>query len=146
MLELALKFVPVGGGNIVCASKITAVVPNDGRLAEKVIGTAKKTNRYVALTNGRKSRSIIMMDNGIVFTSRLRTETLFKRLEETSDTALKQIKDDVKDARRDVDYQFLEDDLATEEEEEQDAALDNDTAFFADGDTESDEDDDEEEP
>lgn len=129
MLEMQLKFVPIGGGNIVCSSKITAVVPNDGRTAEKLLAQAKKTNRFISLTNGRKARCLILMDSGLLFASRLRTETLFKRLEEVPELALKQYKEDTKAPE----YHFVEDEADAVEEEE-DALLDEDTEFYADED------------
>ena len=132
MLELALKFISVGGGNVVCCTKIMAILPTGSRFAERVIREAKNTNRYLTLTNGKKTRSIIIMDNGLVISSRIRADTLYKRLNEMPDDQALQIKEDSKKTW------LFEEDMApnTEEEPPED---EEDEEFFAEDDTDEDE-------
>lgn len=132
MLELALRFVPIGGGNVVCSSKIMAILPNGSRAAEKILSSAKKTNRFISLANGKKCRSVILMDSGLVFSSRLRTETMLKRLEDAESPAFIQFKKDTKKH----DYVFLED----EDVEDEANTVDPNADYFED-DTDEDDDD-----
>ena len=80
MLEVDLRFISVGGGNILCSSKIITILPAGNRMSDGMMRSAKKTKRFMALTNGHKARSYILLDNGLLVSSRLRAMTLYKRL------------------------------------------------------------------
>ena len=132
MLELALKFISVGGGNVVCCTKISIILPTGTRFSEKLLREAKNTNRFMPLTNGKKARSLLIMDNGLVITSRIRADTLYKRLNEMPDEQALQIKEDTKKTW------LFEEDMAPNVEEDP-PEEEEDEEFFGDDDPDEEE-------
>lgn len=108
MLELALRFMSIGAGHVICLSKIIAIVPTGTRMADRIISEGKKTQRFMNFTGGTRARSVILMENGLVVTTRMRTETLFKRIVETPEAQATNYKEEIRPT-----YNFIEDqDLA----------------------------------
>ncbi len=71
----------IGFGNIVNSEKIIAVVMPDSAPAKRLIQNAKKDDRAIDATHGRKTRSVIIMENDSVIFSALLPETIYSRLE-----------------------------------------------------------------
>lgn len=106
MLEVELRFISAGGGNVLCSTKIVSIMPAGTRMSDGMMRTAKKTKRFLPLTNGKKARSYILLDNGLIVSSRLRASTLYKRLNNfVPDPTGKQYEQDNKREQ----YEFEED-------------------------------------
>ncbi len=75
------RFLNIGFGNIVNAEKIIAVIMPDSAPAKRLIQNAKKEERSIDATHGRKTRSVIIMENDSVVFSALMPETIYSRLE-----------------------------------------------------------------
>ena len=72
----------IGFGNLVNTDKIIAIVTPDSAPAKRLVQRAKQEERVVDATQGRKTRSIIIMDKDIVVLSASGPDTLAGRFHE----------------------------------------------------------------
>ncbi|MBO5303580.1 MAG: DUF370 domain-containing protein [Lachnospiraceae bacterium] len=72
----------IGFGNLVHTDKIYAIVTPDSAPAKRLVQRAKQEERIVDATQGRKTRSIIVMEQNIIVLSALGTDTLAGRFHE----------------------------------------------------------------
>ena len=76
------RFVNIGFGSLVNASRIVAVVSSDSAPVKRLLRDAEDRNQLVDATFGRKASAVLVMDSGHVVRCALQTETLASRLEE----------------------------------------------------------------
>jgi extracellular matrix regulatory protein A len=69
----------VGFGNSVVASRILAVVNPKSAPIKKLKDEAKENNRLIDVTEGRRTRSIIILDSSHVILSSVQPETITQR-------------------------------------------------------------------
>ena len=69
----------IGFGNLVHTAKMVAVIAPDSAPAKRLVQKAKQDGSAVDATQGRKTRSIIIMEQGIVVLSALGPDTLAVR-------------------------------------------------------------------
>lgn len=69
----------VGFGNSVVASRILAIVKPNSSPMKKLKDEAKNNNRLIDITEGRRTRSIIILDSGHIVLSSVQRETLTQR-------------------------------------------------------------------
>lgn len=81
------KLVPIGFGNTVSADRIIAVISPNSAPAKKLKTDAKKENRLIDATHGRKTRALLIMDSNHVVLSAVHIETLCQRIQPKLDTA-----------------------------------------------------------
>ena len=72
--------VNVGFGNTVAVGRIVAVVSPAGSPMKRLRDVAKDSGRLIDVTEGRRTRSIIVMDSGHVVLSALQAETITNRV------------------------------------------------------------------
>ncbi len=72
----------IGFGNLVHTDKITVVITPDSAPAKRLVQKAKQEERVVDATQGRKTRSILVMEQGTVVLSALGPDTLAGRFHE----------------------------------------------------------------
>ena len=72
----------IGFGNLVNTDKIIAIVAPDSAPAKRLAQKARQEERAVDATQGRKTRSVIVMDQGSVVLSALGPDTLAGRFHE----------------------------------------------------------------
>ncbi len=72
----------IGFGNLVHTDKIVAVVSPDSAPAKRLVQRAKQEERIVDATQGRKTRSILVMEQKTVVISALGPDTLAGRFHE----------------------------------------------------------------
>lgn len=70
----------VGFGNTVIASRVVAVVNTGSSPARKLKELAKQNGKLVDVTEGRRTRSIIIMDSDHIILSSVQTETIGQRI------------------------------------------------------------------
>ncbi len=80
---MELKFINIGFGNLVCANNITAVVTPDSAPIRRLIQDEK--SRIIDATCGRRTRSVLFMNDGRTVLSSVLPETVLSRLKETED-------------------------------------------------------------
>ncbi len=74
-------FVNVGFGNIVNATRIVAIISPDSAPSKRLIQTAKDGGRAIDATQGRRTRAVLVMDDGHILLSALLPETISSRWE-----------------------------------------------------------------
>lgn len=80
----------IGFGNVVHTEKIVAIVTPDSAPAKRIIQQAKEEERIIDATQGRRTRSVIIMEQRQIVLSALQPETLSGRfLEFYTDTEVK---------------------------------------------------------
>ncbi|MBR6380451.1 MAG: DUF370 domain-containing protein [Lachnospiraceae bacterium] len=72
-------FIHVGFGNMVNAAHIDAVVAPDGAPVKRIVQTAKENGTAIDASSGRRTRSVIFLENGRVVLSALMPETIAGR-------------------------------------------------------------------
>jgi len=77
---LSSVLVNVGFGNTVAVGRIVAVVSPAGSPMKRLRDVAKDSGRLIDVTEGRRTRSIIVMDSGHVVLSALQAETITNRV------------------------------------------------------------------
>ncbi len=74
------KLVNIGYGNVVNTDKVIAVVSPDAAPVKRMIQTAKDTGSAIDGTCGRKTKAVIVMENGNIVLSALLPETILNRV------------------------------------------------------------------
>lgn len=81
------KLIHIGFGNIINAEKIIAVVSPDSAPIRRMVQGAKEAGRAIDATQGRKTKSVLVMENGSVVLSALTPETVSGRAGAQIDTS-----------------------------------------------------------
>ncbi len=77
-----MKLVSIGYGNVVAASRVVSVVGPAAAPVKRLREEARKRGKLVDATQGRKTRSVIVMDSDHVILSAVQAETIALRIEE----------------------------------------------------------------
>ena len=72
----------IGFGNLVHTDKIIAIVTPDSAPAKRLVQRAKQEEQIVDATQGRKTRSVLVMEPDKIVLSALVTDTLAGRFHE----------------------------------------------------------------
>ena len=75
-----MKFINIGFGNMVSASRIVAIASPDSAPIKRLVQDAKEENRVIDVSCGRRTRSVIITDSEHVILSAIQTETVANRL------------------------------------------------------------------
>lgn len=73
------KLIHIGFGNIVNTDKIIAVVSPESAPIKRMVQTAKENGTAIDATQGRKTKSVIVMENSQVVLSALLPDTIAGR-------------------------------------------------------------------
>ncbi|QDI89990.1 DUF370 domain-containing protein [Salicibibacter halophilus] len=71
----------IGFGNIVPSGRIVSIVQADSAPTKRMIQEARERQMLVDATNGRKTRSIILVDSEHLILSAIHPETVAQRLD-----------------------------------------------------------------
>jgi len=74
-----IEFVNVGLGNVIVKDRIKKVMISNAIPVKRVVDNAKKEKKLVDATCGRKTKSVIIMENEYVVLSALTARRLDKR-------------------------------------------------------------------
>lgn len=77
-----MKIVNLGFDNAVVAARIVCVANAQAAAMKRLREEARKNHRLVDVTNGRRTRSIVITDSGHVVLCSIQPETLNERIEE----------------------------------------------------------------
>ncbi len=69
----------IGFGNSVNTDKVTAVVSPEAAPVKRLVQKAKEEDRTVDATQGRRTKAVLVMDDGHVILSALQPETISRR-------------------------------------------------------------------
>lgn len=74
-----LRFMSVGYGNSVNGDKVISIVAPEAAPIKRMVQQAKDEGRAIDATCGRKTRAVIVMENGSIVLSALLPETILNR-------------------------------------------------------------------
>jgi len=77
----------IGFGNIVNTAKIVAIVSPDSAPIKRMVQRAKEAGTAIDATQGRRTKSVLVMENGQVVLSALLPETIAGRAQVQEATA-----------------------------------------------------------
>lgn len=80
------KLINVGFGNLVSSDKIIAVVKPDAAPVKRMVANAKKEERIIDATQGRRTKSVIVTTENKLVLSALQCDTICKRFGGTNET------------------------------------------------------------
>jgi regulator of extracellular matrix RemA (YlzA/DUF370 family) len=75
-----LKLINIGFGNLVSAQRLVAIVSPDSAPIKRMVQEARERGILIDATYGRRTRSVLIMDNDHLVLSALQTETISGRL------------------------------------------------------------------
>ena len=75
------KLIHIGFGNIVNAGKIIAVVSPDSAPVKRLVQKAKEEGTAIDATQGRKTKSVLVMEDSRIVLSALLPETIAGRVQ-----------------------------------------------------------------
>ncbi len=75
------KLIHIGFGNIVNAGKIVTIVSFDAAPIKRLVQHAKENGMAIDATQGRKTKSVLVMENNQVVLSALLPETIASRVQ-----------------------------------------------------------------
>lgn len=76
-----MQLLNIGFGNTVMVERIIAVINTGSSPARKLKEAAKKEGKLVDVTEGRRTRSILVMDSNHVVLSSVQPDTISQRLQ-----------------------------------------------------------------
>lgn len=75
-----MQLLNIGYGNVVSGDRVVAIVSSDSAPVKRIITEARKAERLIDATYGRKTRSVVVTDSGHVVLSALQPETVSGRV------------------------------------------------------------------
>lgn len=75
-----MQLINIGFGNLVNASKLIAVVSPDAAPIKRLISSARENHKCVDATQGRKTKSVLVMSEDVLVLSALVPDTILRRL------------------------------------------------------------------
>ena len=76
-----MKLINIGFGNMVSAHRIIAIVSPESAPIKRVISDTREKSQLIDATYGRRTRAVIITDNGSVILSAIQPETIAARLD-----------------------------------------------------------------
>ena len=75
-----IQFLNIGYGNVVSANRVIAIVSPDSAPIKRIVQEGKEKGNLIDATYGRKTRCVVIMDNGHLVLSPNMPETVGGRL------------------------------------------------------------------
>ena len=75
-----MKLINIGFGNMVSAGRIIAIVSPESAPIKRIISDAREKCLLIDATYGRRTRAVIITDNGCIILSAIQPETVAGRL------------------------------------------------------------------
>ena len=75
-----MRLINIGFGNMVSADRIIAIVSPESAPIKRIISDAREKNILIDATYGRRTRAVIVTDNGCIILSAIQPETVAGRL------------------------------------------------------------------
>ena len=80
-----MRLINIGFGNMVSAGRIIAIVSPESAPIKRIISDTREKGLLIDATYGRRTRAVIIADNGSIILSALQPETVASRLQSASD-------------------------------------------------------------
>ena len=83
-----IALVNIGFGNLVNAGRIVAIISPDSAPVKRLVQNAKDVGTAIDATQGRRTRAVLVMDDGHILLSALQPETISGRIgQQTAEAA-----------------------------------------------------------
>ena len=76
-----MKLINIGFGNMISAGRLVAIVSPDSAPIKRLVQEARDRGTLIEATSGRRTRSVLIMDNDHLVLSALQPDTVASRLE-----------------------------------------------------------------
>ena len=76
-----MKLIKLGGGGMISAGRLVAIVSPDSAPIKRMVQEARDRGTLIDATYGRRTRSVLIMDNDHLVLSALQPDTVASRLE-----------------------------------------------------------------
>ena len=77
---MEMKFINIGFGNVVSAHRIISIVAPESAPIKRIVQESREAGNLIDATYGRRTRSVLVMDNGHVILSAVQPETIVGRI------------------------------------------------------------------
>ena len=77
---MSMKLINIGFGNMVSAHRLIAIVSPESAPIKRIISDAREKSLLIDATYGRRTRAVIIADNGSIILSAIQPETVAGRL------------------------------------------------------------------
>lgn len=84
------KLINIGFGNVVNSDKLLAVVSPDAAPVKRLVTHAREEGKVIDATQGRRTKAVLMLEEGSVLLSALQPETITRRCNTLSMTMTKE--------------------------------------------------------
>jgi regulator of extracellular matrix RemA (YlzA/DUF370 family) len=74
-----MNSISIGLGNFVNSDHVLAIVSPESAPVKRIVQDARDQNKIIDATFGRRTRAVIIMDNGAVTLSAIQPETIINR-------------------------------------------------------------------
>jgi regulator of extracellular matrix RemA (YlzA/DUF370 family) len=78
--EMATELVAVGFKNFIALNRVVAIVSTGSAPIQRLIREGKKKGTIIDITNGRRTKAAIFMDNGSIILAAITPETISGRV------------------------------------------------------------------
>lgn len=76
-----LRLINIGFGNVVSAGRVVAIVTPDSSPIKRLREEARERGKLIDVTQGRKTRAIIITDSDHIILSAIQAETITQRFQ-----------------------------------------------------------------
>ena len=80
-----MRLINIGFGNMISAGRIIAIVSPESAPIKRIISDAREKSLLIDATYGRRTRAVIIADNGSLILSAIQPETVAARLQSVDD-------------------------------------------------------------
>lgn len=80
-----MRMINIGFGNMVSAERIIAIVSPESAPIKRIISDAREKSQLIDATYGRRTRAVIVSDNGCIILSAIQPETVAGRVTAKND-------------------------------------------------------------
>jgi extracellular matrix regulatory protein A len=77
---VSVELVHIGFGSVVAINRVMAVVSPDSAPVKRMVQQARQEGRAIDVTYGRKTKAVIVLDNGYLVLAAIQPETIVGRL------------------------------------------------------------------
>ncbi len=79
----------IGFGNVVNTDKLIAIVNPDAAPIKRMVQNAREAQLVIDATQGRKTKAVLVMENGSIVLSALQADTITRRFSSRLETEIK---------------------------------------------------------
>ena len=79
-VSMRAELVHIGFGSVVAVNRVMAIVAPDSAPVRRMVQQARSEGKVIDLTYGRKTKSVVVMDNGYLVLAAIHPETIVGRL------------------------------------------------------------------